>query len=81
MLSGIVSVSARDRDVFRRIAEAESSPQPVPQSFQESLDILERLIVRRRSLFGEQASVPSESEFQAHEALYTRAHALGVHGS
>lgn len=76
-----MSVSARDRAVFRRIAEAEASSGAVPSSFEEAVEILGRLIDRRRSLFGEHASVPSASEFEAHEALYARARALGAHGS
>ena len=76
-----MSVSAGDREVFRRIAEAESTSGAVPSSFEEALDTLERLIARRKSLFGEQASAPSASEFEAHQALYARARACGAHGS
>jgi hypothetical protein len=72
-----VRVSLRDREVFRRIGEVESTPRPSPRSFRESLAILERLIRRRRSLFGGERATASEDEFRAHVSLYERARKLG----
>lgn len=74
-----MAVGARDREVFRRIAEVESEPPVRPTSFREAVATLDRLIRRRRALFGDRWSVPSDDEFRAHEELYGRARALRAH--
>jgi hypothetical protein len=72
-------VRPEDREVFRRIGEAESEPRKPPESFSEALKTLDRLIARRCSMFPGRSFSPTDEEFRAHEALYVRARALGIY--
>jgi ribosome-associated translation inhibitor RaiA len=67
-----MAVSARDRRVFHNIAQAEASRATTPSSFDEALQTLERLIRRRRSLFGRHPP-PDDEEFRSHERIYAQA--------
>jgi hypothetical protein len=71
-------VSERAREVFRRIGEVESGVRPAPATFDEALGILNQLLERDRAMFPEREVALDEDELLAHEALYTRARALGM---
>jgi len=72
-------VRPEDREVFRRIGEAEAAPRRPPASFAEGVAILNRLMARRRAMFPGRAFKPTVDEFRAHERLYARARALGTY--
>jgi len=70
---------ARDWEVFRHIAEAESEPAATPSCFDEALRILDRLLRRHRMMYPSYRPEPDDEELKAHEALYERARRLGIH--
>jgi hypothetical protein len=74
-----MAVDERDREVFRRIGEVESEVRPAPAAFDDALAALNRLLERDRAMFPDRGNVPDEDELRAHQALYARARALGMH--
>jgi hypothetical protein len=65
--------TARDRQVFRHIADVESELRPPPACFADALAALERLLARHWAMFSRERPGLDDEEFRSHEALYERA--------
>ena len=74
-----MAVTERAREIFRRIGEVEAEVRPAPATFDDALDALSRLLERDRAMFPDREVAPDEDELRAHEAVYTRARALGMY--